>query len=606
MTSRRRIPAALAPAAMTLALLCAVPTPAHAAQSAPPTPAEPPSSVRMAWGVKVPMRDGVALNATIYRPADATGPLPVIFTLTPYIGDTYHPRAMYFASNGYVFALVDCRGRGNSGGTFEPFANEGRDGHDVVEWLASQPWSNGKVGMWGGSYAGYDQWATLKEAPPHLVTVVPAAAVYPGADFPMFQNVFSSYVAQWLTYTSGVTGNGNLFGEDRYWTDAFWERYRTNRPYRELAAITGTDATNFARFLVHPTPDTYWDAMVPTREQYARMNVPILTITGHYDGDQTGALRYYREFMAAAPAEVRARHYLIIGPWDHAGTRTPRKEVGGLTFGDASMLDLNALHKAWYDWTMKGGPKPEFLKAPVAYYVTGSDTWTYTGSLDAIATSTRTYYLDSRNGQAGDVFASGTLVAAPAASAPDSWTYDPLDTRPGELDRKPAENYLTDQTGVMNLFGAGVVYHSAPFAEDVEFSGTLALTAWLEMDVPDTDIGVGVYEVLPNGSAVLLSSDVKRARYRESLREEKLVTPGVILPYRFDSFTFVSRRIAKGSRLRLVIGSTNSIGLQKNYNSAKPVADQSGADARTARIWLYHDAKHPSALAVPVREGTSK
>ena len=115
------------------------------------------------------MRDKVELNATLYLPKTPDGSppkTPVIFTLTPYISDTYHARGAYFASHGYVFALVDVRGRGNSGGEFEPFANEPRDGHDVVEWLAKQPFCDGKVAMWGGSYAGFDQWATAKEFPP--------------------------------------------------------------------------------------------------------------------------------------------------------------------------------------------------------------------------------------------------------------------------------------------------------------------------------------------------------------------------------------------------------------------------------------------------------
>jgi len=120
------------------------------------------NDVDVLWGVKIPMRDGVKLSATIYKPTGQTDPLPVVFTLTPYNADTYHARAMYFARNGFVFALVDCRGRGNSGGQFEPFVNEGLDGYDIVEWLAGQPWSNGKVAMWGGSYAGSDQWSTLK------------------------------------------------------------------------------------------------------------------------------------------------------------------------------------------------------------------------------------------------------------------------------------------------------------------------------------------------------------------------------------------------------------------------------------------------------------
>src|SRR5271166_4873510 len=141
-------------------------------------PSAPKKKVDLTWGMKIPVRDGVDLNATVYKPHGSKEAMPVIFTMTPYISDSYHDRAMYFARGGYIFALVDVRGRGNSGGKFEPFSHDGHDGHDVVEWLARQPWCNGKVAMWGGSYAGFNQWAALKEFPPHLATIVPAAAAH--------------------------------------------------------------------------------------------------------------------------------------------------------------------------------------------------------------------------------------------------------------------------------------------------------------------------------------------------------------------------------------------------------------------------------------------
>ncbi|HUJ39341.1 MAG TPA: CocE/NonD family hydrolase, partial [Candidatus Acidoferrales bacterium] len=311
--------------------------------------------VDMLWGVKIPMRDGVELNATIFKPADQKERLPVVVTLTPYIGDSYTDRAMYFARHGYVYALVDVRGRGNSGGSFEPFANEGRDGHDVVEWLAQQPWSNGKVAMWGGSYAGFDQWTTAKELPPHLATIVPAAAVHPGVDFPMQYNLTGPYLMRWLSFTSGHTGNGRLFGDYAFWTEKFFELYAHHMAFRELDRLVGNPSPIFQKWLDHPTPDAYYDAMVPSPEQYARIKIPILTITGAYDVDQPGALTYYTRHMRYGSAEAVANHYLIFGPWDHPGTRTPRDEVGGLKFGPASVLDLNDLHRQWYDWTMKSG-----------------------------------------------------------------------------------------------------------------------------------------------------------------------------------------------------------------------------------------------------------
>ena len=552
----------------------------------------------MLWGVKIPMRDGIRLNATVFKPAKLADPVPVIFTFTPYISDSYYDRASYFARNGYVYALVDVRGRGNSEGAFEPFVNEGHDGYDVVEWLAKQPWSNGKIAMWGGSYAGFDQWTTAKEFPPHLATIVPAAAAAAGVDFPFGKNIYGAYDMQWLTYTSGVTPNGKLFNDPSFWNAKFRELYLSGRPFADLDKIVGNTSTVFQKWMDHPVPDGYWDAMDPTTEQFRRINLPILTITGHYDGDQSGALFYYREHMSYGSPEARARHYLIIGPWDHAGTRTPQREVGGLKFGEASLLDLNKLHKEWYDWTMKAGPKPDFLKKAVAYYVVGPEEWKYAASLDEIG-APRAFYLDS-DGRANDVFRSGNLSSAkPAGSTPDHYVYDPLDLRPGKQEL-PETPPITDQRGALNLYGNGVVYHSEPFAEATEVSGTVRLSVWVAMDVPDTDLSASLYEILPDGSSVALTGDILRARYRESLRHSKLVPSGEILRYDFNAFSWFSRRIAKGSRLRLLIQSPNTPGIEKNYNSGGDVAHETSKDARTAHISIYHDAAHPSVLEIPV------
>jgi uncharacterized protein len=558
-------------------------------------------TVDLQWAVKIPMRDGVKLNATVFAAHGQKEPLPVIFTFTPYIGDSYTDRAVYFAMHSYVYALVDVRGRGNSGGEFWPFENEGRDGYDVVEWLAKQPYCNGKVTMWGGSYAGFDQWTVVKEFPPHLATIVPAAAAHPGVDFPFQYNIFAPYDMQWLTFTSGVTSNANLFGSSSYWGSKAREIYMSHAAFQNYDKLVGNPSPVFQKWVAHPVPDAYYDAMVPSPEQYKRISVPILTITGHYDGDQPGAFTYYKRHMQYGTAEAKAKHYLIIGPWDHAGTRTPKAEVGGLKFGAASVLDLNKLHTEWYDWAMKGGAKPEFLKKRVAYYLVGAEEWKYADSLESIANAAKTFYLSS-NGAASDVFHSGVLTEGKGAagSATDSWTYDPLDTRPGTTEPEDDPNPLTSQRGAMNLFGEGVVYHSEPFAEATEITGFAKLTLWLKMDVPDTDVEADLFEILPDGGSVALTSATMRARYRESLREAKPVPAGAMEKYVFENFTFFSRRIAKGSRLRLIVESINSTGAEKNYNSGGVVAAETAKDAKTAHTSLVHDTEHPSALELPI------
>jgi len=557
--------------------------------------------IDLLWGQKVPMRDGVNLNATVFKPHDQKTPLPAVFTFTPYVSDTYQERATYFAKNGYAFALVDVRGRGNSGGAFEPFMNDGRDGHDVVEWLAKQPWCDGKVAMWGGSHAGFNQWSTLKEFPAHLSTIVPAAAAHMGVDFPFYKNIFGPYMIQWLTFTSGVTGNANLFNLSEYWISKFSELFVSHAPFKDLGLIAGNASGILQKWIEHPTSDEYWDSAIPTEEDYRRMSVPILTITGHYDGDQPGAMTFYRNHMKYGSPEAKKQHYIIIGPWDHPGTRTPKREFGGMAFGESSVLDMNDLHRQWYDWTMKKGEKPGFLKNRVAYYVPGAEVWKYADDLESIPTGTMKLFLDSSNGHTGDAFHSGTLSEKePSGSAPDAFTYDPLDTRPASVYKKDYfPTFITDQRNALNLFGNGLVYHTEPFEAEMELTGFAKLSAWVEMDVPDTDFSAEVCEIREDGTSVLLTQDFMRARYRNSLRREELVKPGEVNRYLFDWFTFFSRQVAKNSRLRLTFNCINNIYFEKNYNSGGVVAEESGKDARTAHVKLYHDKARPSCLEIP-------
>ena len=561
-----------------------------------------PAEVQFEWGVKIPMRDGVELGATLYRPLAQKEPVPCVFTLTPYIAASYHERAMHFAAHGYVFATVDVRGRGNSGGEFTPFQNDARDGHDIVQWFARQPYCNGKVTMWGGSYAGYNQWATAREFPPALATIVPVASPMPGIDFPMRNNIFYSYDMTWLTLVSGRTAQDPIFGDAGFWTKAFRRWYSAHAPFNTLDAVVGNRSTHFQTWLTHPQLDAYWDSFSPTPEQFAKLDLPILSITGQYDGDQAGAMAFYRAHMQVASEAAKARHYLVIGPWDHGGTRTPSAEFGGITFGPASLVDMNALHTAWYDWTMKSGTKPAFLKDRVAYYMAGEEAWRYAPTLDKVTQRVQVWHLDSSDSRANDVFGSGILLDRRPGNGgkPDSYLYDPLDTSSLALeDLPPVAGGLVDQRATLLATGKQLVYHSAPMTRDMDLAGFFRFTAYIEIDQPDTDFAVDIYEIRLDGSSVLIGHDQKRARYRKDLRAAEAVPPNKIERYDFDGFDFFARRIPKGSRLRLVFGPINSMHSEKNYNAGGVVAAESGSDAKTVRVTLHHDAHYPSSLVIP-------
>ncbi len=574
----------------------------HAGAAAAATPAALAEAARVSfeWGVKIPLRDGVRLNATVYRPAGAASPAPCLFTLTPYISQSYHDRGVYFAAHGYPFLTVDVRGRGNSEGVFRPFLQEAQDGYDVVEGLARQPYCNGKVSMWGGSYAGYDQWATEKERPPHLATIVPVAAPVAGIDFPAPHLLFVSYDVQWLTFVSGRASQAMIFGDDAFWTSAFRRWYESGAPFRMLDRIVGNPSPIFQEWLSHPDVDAYWESYNPTAAQYGQLEIPILTITGMYDDDQPGALEHYRRYMAATTPAGRARHFLVIGPWDHAGTRTPLAQFGGLSFGPASLIDLPKLHTEWYAWTMSDGARPEFLRKPVAYYVTGAERWRYADSLEAVTATETPLFLGSSGADPNDVYAGGSMLARRRTTASaDHYLYDPRDTSIAAVEALADPSSYLDQRALIAA-RSKLVYYSEPFTSDVELSGFFRLTAFLAIDQPDTDFIVQVAEVLADGSVLPLSRDQMRARYREGPGTPKLIRTHGPLRYEFNRFTFASRVVRKGSRLRLVLSAADSIGYEKNYNTGGVVADESIRDARPVVVTLYHDSGHPSALYLPV------
>lgn len=562
----------------------------------------PREELQICLSVRIPLRDGIRLSAILYLPTSSgvNTPRPAIFTLTPYIAQTHHEQGIYFATHGFPFLSVDVRGRGDSEGEFNPIFNDAEDGHDIIEWIARQPYCNGSVAMWGGSYMGYTQWAAAKGGSPHLKSLVPVASPFRGGDSPLRTNIFVPYSMQWLTYLWGRTSHDRVFSDQKLWNGRFRKWFESGKPFRELDTFLGSPSSIFQEWLSHPHRDAYWDAGNPTAAQYANLDIPILTITGTYDGNQTGALLHYREHMKHAPPAHRARHYLIIGPWDHAGTRIPKLEFAGVTVGPASLVDLPQLNLDWYAWTLQGAEKPAFLQKNVAYYVMGADRWRYADTLEDVTARSTPLYLDSATNPT-DVFKAGSLVSqVPRRCEPDHYIHDPRDMSLAAFESTIDPDIRTDHRMIYASAGKLLVYHSQPFERDTEISGFFRFLAWIAIDQPDTDFRVSVYEVGLDGSALQLTSDWMRARYRESLYEEQLVETTEPLCYPFDRFTFVSKLIPRGHFLRLVLAPIHSIFVQRNFNSGGVVAEESVDQARAVTVKLFHDPAHASALYVPL------
>lgn len=559
--------------------------------------------VQVTWDQKIPMRDGIHLSATLYRDPRQAKPLPVILTMTPYIADHAAKQGLYFAQRGYVFVAVDLRGRGNSEGSFLPGQVEAKDGFDTVEWIAKQPWCDGRVATWGGSWLGFFQWSLAKEFPPHLKAMAPSAAVHPGVDYPNANGIFRPYMLRWLAYVHGRALNSGLFSTTGIWTNAVWEQVAGGRSFQDLEPLTGIHGTVFRTWLEHPREDAFWQAMTPRPEHYAKLDLPILTITGHHDADQLGALTYYERHMANGPKAVTAKHWLVIGPWDHSGTRLPKAEVGGINSGPAAVMNMEDLHKAWYDHTLKGGPRPEFLKDRVACFIMGRNTWIYASDLKQIEGAPLRFELDLTGAEPGDVTRGGHLVTGtPKQRAMVRLLADPKYLPPREETEQEDPSYLKDQRETLQNLPSQVMWHSSLFQEETVLSGRPKLTLQLACDQPDADLFCELQELLPEGEVVVLSSGSVRLRYRNGGVSPVLMVPGTAETVTFPAMSFFARAIRKGSRLRLIVSAGPYLSSQRNTHTGGDLASEPISKGRIAHITLFTGPGSQGMLDLPQPE----
>lgn len=577
---------------LSIAWLGAV-TPATAA--APAGEAGPGRPYQVHFGKRIPMVDGVSLNATIVTPYPLDEPRPVILTLTPYGADRYYPIATRFAREGYVAAIVEVRGRGDSGGEFVPYERDLDDGMAVIAWLARQPFSNGAVGMRGGSYTGFLQWGLAARGAPALKTIIPGAPPYFGVDSPTYRGVQIPYRLRWYALVAGRQRNGNFNGDRDYWQGLYRELARGEVALADLAREAGLPGSywreSFTRSYVKRLA-----RLLPSEEQLARLKIPVLSITGFHDGAQLGTLTHFRRAAAEAPPDSRL--FQVIGPWDHHGVSNPQDAVGGIAFPAAASTPTE-WHLAWFDWVLRDGPKPAFLKDRVTYFSQGEDRWRGRAALDA-GTGELVLYPTSPRRPAADAASGGSLGTAPASSpAPepeDCWRYDPRDPPIswgpyfGKL--AAGDEHLLDDPLPATLGGRGLVYDSEPLRAPVSVAGNPTLSARLKLDVPDTDLAAVLYLLRPDGRMELLAWDMLRARYRRGFQQPAaLLEPGRYADYRFE-LTWFARELPAGSRLRLMLTSPGiSYFFHRNRNSGRPVAEETLADSRVATICLQPGAQ---------------
>jgi uncharacterized protein len=566
----------------------------------------------------IPMRDGVELEAWITKPSDAKAKLPTVLTLTQYDidGGRHKDQPADYARHGFAFVQAYVRGRGRSGGSKSDNLGltVGRDGHDLVEWIAAQPWSDGKVVMFGGSFVGMTQWRTAAQHPPHLAAIAPYVAIYPGWDVPNTNGIPQAWSAVIMGYVSGRSLNTGFIANQGYWSGKMLEHYARYGSFRDLDAAIGIAAddwwmtdedgrkVSFMNAWLNRVGDEAFNlAAEPKTQDYAAMTFPVLSVTGFFDDDQPGALHYYRRHMANAPASATAQHYLVIGPWDHGGTQAPQKVIDGLSLPDAAVLDMEKLHMDWYDYALGRGPRPSLLRAHVAYFMLGADEWRYADTLDAASSGGKLdLFLAEAHGTPQDVFHSGRLAAAaPAREPPAVAVSDPHELPEVEVAALAADEDATSQFRAFQR--RAVTFHSEPLTADTELAGHMRLRLFCSADAPDFDLWAQVLMVRADGSTVRLGEDIRRARYRNGQFHAELLQPGQVVEIPFE-FKWMARRIPAGARLRLTVAPLNSPNYQKNLNTGGRVGYEKIEDARIATIRILHDSKHASSLTLPLAQ----
>jgi hypothetical protein len=553
--------------------------------------------MRLLENLSTAMRDGVALRGDLYQP-DLDERRPVLLTRTPYGKQGYREDSLTrkAVERGFAVFVQDVRGRYASDGRFDPYRQDGRDGHDTIEWLAAQPWSNGRVGMAGLSYPGAVQWLAAVEAPPHLACIFPAMCFSSGRQFFYFNGAWD---LSWIPWTANniapdIRRRNNIAGpKTAAEARAAWRRdgraALRHVPLDTLPLLKGVTDFYFD-WLDHPDDGSFWD-FADIESKHERVRVPTFSFSGWHDEGYgpVGATRNFSGMRRRGPASTANLHRLVIGPWTH-GEPTPKStKVGDRDFGSAAGLDYDALVLDWCDWHLRGIDRGIAATPPVRLFVMGANEWRDARDWPWPGTTPRTLYLRAGGRLAGQ--------GPAAAEAPDAYTFDPND--PVEDPHYEAGLGPHDQRAIERRADV-LTFTTDPLPEDLEVVGNIAIHLWIASSAPDTDFVARVLDVEPGGPAWNLMSptlEVIRARYRADEREPELMEPG--RPYELVlRWGMTGHQFKKGHRIRLQVTSSFFPHVDRNPNTGRPVPHE--GTLMPARQTIFHDATRPSRVVLPV------
>jgi putative CocE/NonD family hydrolase len=570
------------------------------------------TTVLIEKNVMVPMRDGVLLASDIYR-LEGAASTPVLVARTPYNKDGMAAGSDIFdilraVQAGYTVVTQDVRGRYASEGMFNPHVQETADGVDMFAWTAVQPWSNGIIGTFGGSYLGATQWLPAREQPPALRAIAPAITFSEGYEGCSYQGGAKVlHDLRWVVANivpgeiERITARGETPLESEVPLDV-------DGAFSELPLATHPLIQEYASFyrewLTHRTSNDYWQ-QTSMSANYEQIHVPALNISGWYDIFLWSTFQNYLGMkQRGGTEEARRNQRLIIGPWSHMNFSGsfPEREFGWS--GSAAVIDLPGIHLRWFDRWLKGEDNGIDEEPPVMIFVMGIDEWRSEVDWPLPDTQYRRYYLHS-DGLASTPYDDGTLSSeAPGDEPPDLYLFDPLRPTPtiGGQVILPGGNAMgpRDQREV-ELRDDVLVYSTPALDRPLEVTGPIELILFAASSAPDTDFTGKLVDVYPDGRAMILTEGILRARYRNSFTEAELLTPGEVYEFRLNLWA-TANVFLPGHRIRLEVSSSNFPRFDRNSNTGGDIRTETAEQYQPAINVIFHEAAHPSHLILPVIE----
>ena len=533
--------------------------------------------------------DGIEISAIVVREKE-TEPRPAILYFTIYSDPSNLQDAILAASRGYIGVFATSRGKGFSKSKIEPYKHEHSDVYAVIDWISKQSWSNGKVGMHGGSYGGFTQWASMKEKiHPALKTIVPSVSAAPGIDVPMENNVFHNFSYNWIPYVTNNTSLDNVVYNDQ----SRWDKLQTNwfnsgKPYSKMDSIDDAPNKLFQEWISHPSYDAFWQNMIPYKKEFAHIDIPILTTTGYYDDGQRGAMYYYNEHMKYKP---NAEHYLLIGPYDHWGAQfSSSANLRGYQIDPIANINIKqGLVFDWFDYILKGKEKPSILKDKVNFQVMGTNKWLSKPSLDEMSNGSLVFYLSE------DI---ASLTNKLMTNKPKIESRFNLDIDFADRSQMNNADYYPWPISKDSInLKDGLVFMSEPLEKETIINGSFSGKLVISANKKDFDFAVNLYELTTEGKYFHLSYYIGRASYATNKEKRTLLIPNKQTIISFNNTRIVSKKLSKGSKIVIVLNGNKNPYVQINYGTSKDVSIESIDDAK---IPLKLKINSGSSFEIPI------